>query len=233
MKLSLAAILLSLTTSAFANNVIVNGTRFIYPGNDKEISIQYTNQSTTPAVMQTWLDIGDPDASPDDITTPFSITPPIAKIEGKSGQTLRIRVTNKASIPQDRESIWWLNTLEIPPTVKTAGQDDANVLQLAIRSRFKFFYRPVGLGEAVKAPEKLTLTSNGSNLNIENPTPFYITITKVNNAKNERINKETVMVSPKGSAVMKMSSPVRKGEPLNIITINDYGSDAKYNLTAK
>lgn len=233
MKLSLAAVLLSLTTSAFANNVIINGTRFIYPADSKEITVQFNNQGDKPAVMQTWMDVGDPNESPENITTPFTITPPIAKIEGKAGQTVRIRAVNKAGIPTDRESVWWLNTLEIPPTVKVDGQEDTNKLQLAIRSRFKFFYRPDGLGEVSSAPEQLVLTAKGNELNVENPSPFFITITGVNKANGSKANKETVMVNPKGHAVMKLNSPISKGEALNIITINDYGSDAKYNLTAK
>ncbi len=54
-----------------------------------------------------------------------------------------------------------------------------NVLQLAIRSRFKFIYRPAGLGNRDAAAEKLTLTASGSGLAINNPTPFYITVSRI------------------------------------------------------
>ncbi len=42
------------------------------------------------------------------------------------------------------------------------------MLQLAIRSRFKFIYRPAGLGNRDAAAEKLTLTASGSSLAINN-----------------------------------------------------------------
>ncbi len=60
--------------AAHANNIIVNGTRFIYPGNEKEITVQLSNNADRPALAQAWLDNGDADATPDTITTPFIIT---------------------------------------------------------------------------------------------------------------------------------------------------------------
>jgi chaperone protein EcpD len=50
-------------------------------------------------------------------------------------------------VPQDRESVFWLNVLEIPP--KPVGK--ANHIQLTVRSRLKLFYRPAGLAGSPKA----------------------------------------------------------------------------------
>ncbi|HBQ8622604.1 fimbria/pilus periplasmic chaperone, partial [Klebsiella pneumoniae] len=36
--------------AAHANNIIVNGTRFIYPGNEKEITVQLSNNADRPAL---------------------------------------------------------------------------------------------------------------------------------------------------------------------------------------
>ncbi|MBB9228921.1 fimbria/pilus periplasmic chaperone, partial [Escherichia coli] len=62
---------------------IVNGTRFIYPGNEKEITVQLSNTADRPALAQAWLDNGNADATPDTITTPFIITPPISRVDAK------------------------------------------------------------------------------------------------------------------------------------------------------
>ena len=51
---------------------------------------------------------------------------------------------------------------------KNEGQ---NVLQLAIRSRFKFIYRPAGLGNRDAAAEKLTLTGIANQFYI---SPYYL-----------------------------------------------------------
>jgi P pilus assembly chaperone PapD len=40
-----------------------------------------------------------------------------------------------------RIALWWLNLLEIPPVVANQKNEGQNVLQLAIRSRFKFKIR--------------------------------------------------------------------------------------------
>ncbi|EPU1027744.1 TPA: type 3 fimbria chaperone MrkB, partial [Klebsiella pneumoniae] len=157
--------------AAHANNIIVNGTRFIYPGNEKEITVQLSNNADRPALAlaQAWLDNGDADATPDTITTPFIITPPISRVDAKSGQTLRIKLGSSAGLAKDKETLWWLNLLEIPPVVANQKNEGQNVLQLAIRSRFKFIYRPAGLGNRDAAAEKLTLTASGSSLAINNP----------------------------------------------------------------
>lgn len=114
------------SASSLANNIIVNGTRFIYPGNEKEITVQLNNTADRPAVAQAWLDTGDASETPDTIKTPFQITPPISRIDAKGGQTLRIKLMDKNGLPQDKESLWWLNILDIPPTVRTAGKEDQN-----------------------------------------------------------------------------------------------------------
>ncbi|MCG9533302.1 fimbria/pilus periplasmic chaperone, partial [Providencia rettgeri] len=163
------------STHSFANNIIVNGTRFIYHGNEKEITVQLNNTADRPAIAQAWLDTGDASETPDTIKTPFQITPPISRVEAKGGQTLRIKLMDKGSIPQDRESLWWLNILDIPPMAKAKEGDSQNVLQLAIRSRFKFFYRPTGLSSRELAPEQLVIKANGKSIIIDNPTPYYIT----------------------------------------------------------
>ena len=74
--------------AAHANNIIVNGTRFIYPGNEKEITVQLSNNADRPALAQAWLDNGDADATPDTITTPFIITPPISRVKRRDRKSV-------------------------------------------------------------------------------------------------------------------------------------------------
>ncbi|TAI77335.1 hypothetical protein C1459_13710, partial [Klebsiella pneumoniae] len=42
---------------------------------------QLSNNADRPALAQAWLDNGDADATPDTITTPFIITPPISRVD--------------------------------------------------------------------------------------------------------------------------------------------------------
>jgi P pilus assembly chaperone PapD len=53
------------------------------------------------------------------------ITPPISRVDAKSGQTLRIKLGSSAGLAKDKETLWWLNLLEIPPveaSQKNEGQ---------------------------------------------------------------------------------------------------------------
>ncbi|CDL40775.1 Pi-fimbriae chaperone protein [Citrobacter freundii] len=69
------------------------------------------------------------------------VLPPLQRING--GQKGIARVTKTSGInalPQDRESLFYLNVREIPPK-----PDKPNVLQLAMQSRIKLFYRPTAI----------------------------------------------------------------------------------------
>lgn len=217
----------------WANNIIVNGTRFIYPGNEKEITVQLSNTADRPALAQSWLDNGDASATPDTITTPFIITPPISRVDARSGQTLRIRLANPSAMAAGKESLWWLNVLEIPPVVTSEKNEGSNILQLAIRSRFKFIYRPAGLGNRDTAPEKLVLTADAGGVQINNPTPFYITVTRISRNGAHALNKNTVMLAPLASQHVALSESVRASETLTLNNINDYGADVAVKLAVR
>ncbi|EMT6574478.1 fimbrial biogenesis chaperone [Providencia rettgeri] len=233
MKAIVLACCFIFSINSFANNIIVNGTRFIYPGDEKEITVQLSNTAERPAVAQAWLDTGNASETPDTIKTPFQITPPVSRVEAKGGQNLRIKLMDKGQIPQDRESLWWLNVLDIPPTVKGKDGEMQNVLQLAIRSRFKFFYRPVGLGSRELAPEQLVIKTNGKNIAIENPTPFYITVTKISIDGKVGLTDKTVLIEPKNQTLVELKQAIKSGSKVVVNNINDYGSDVAVTLTVK
>lgn len=224
MKLLILFCLFIFSLQASANNIIVNGTRFIFPGNEKEITVQLTNTAERPAVAQVWLDRGDASETPDNITIPFVITPPISRVDGKSGQTLRIRLPERIGLLNDREQLWWLNLLEIPPTPSSAQTHGNNVLQLAIRSRFKFIYRPSGLGDRDAAPQQLVLSRQGGDLAINNPTPFYITITRLALA-NRQLLPRTLVVAPHSITRVAPIAPVKSGDTVLMSNVNDYGAN--------
>lgn len=217
---------------SFANNIIVNGTRFIYPGNDKEITIQMTNTADRPAIAQSWLDSGNPNETPDTIKTPFQITPPIARIEAKGGQILRIKLVNKTAMPMDRETLWWLNILDIPAMAKNDSKSE-NVLQLAIRSRFKFIYRPSEIGNPPSVADSLSLVAKGHQLTLANKSPFYITVTKISTDEKNSLNPSTIMIAPFSTETTKLNKDIKAGSQVIISTLNDYGANVKSKVTIK
>ena len=122
--------------------------------------------------------------------------------------------------------------LEIPPSNTGRQLESQNVLQLAIRSRFKFIYRPSSLGNREAAPQQLVLRASGK-LTMNNPTPFYITVTKISRDGGDALNDRTVMLAPQTAMTVTVNSAVRNGETLVINNINDYGSDIAIKNTVK
>ncbi|ARL38887.1 molecular chaperone [Burkholderia pseudomallei] len=172
------AALLMCCTSAHAS-VLLSGTRVVFRGADEEATVRLSNEGSTPVLVQTWIDTGDVTKSPDLIDVPFVITPSIFRLEAGQGQTLRI-FNGGERLPDDRESLFWLNVLEVPP--KPAADDERNRIQLAIRTRIKLMYRPEKLsGSAEEAPGKMTWTISNDGtqdavLTATNPTPYVVNL---------------------------------------------------------
>jgi len=139
----------AMTTSAFASVTII-GTRVIYPASEKEVTVRLDNRGDQPALVQAWIDNGNPNEAVDKINVPFVLLPPVFRMEANKGQTLRIVFTG-ANLPANKESIFWLNVLDIPPRDKSLANQ--NQLQMAIRSRIKLFI--VQLSSITRRPIKL------------------------------------------------------------------------------
>ena len=232
MKIIISLLALFSMYAANANNIIVNGTRFIYSEDTAEITIQMTNTGSSPSLAQIWLDEGDPEKLPEDITTPFIITPPIARVDAGNGQSLRIKkAADKRIAATDRESLWWLNILDIPSVDKSKVTENSSMLNLAIRSRFKFFWRPAGLGERQNAESKMQILANNSDITLVNPTPFFITVADIVTASGNGLLREGVMMAPKSRSTIAAKHPAKYGEAVILQAISDYGSVVEFKTT--
>lgn len=225
MVLAMAAIY---ALPALADNIVINGKRFIYPQAEKEITVKLNNTSSRPALAQVWLDNGDPNVSPENITTPFVITPPISRMDAQGGQSIRIRLGSASGLPADKESLWWLNVLDIPAAAKKGQADSGGELQMAIRSRLKFIYRPQGLSGREQAADKLVLKGTGNTITVSNPTPFYITVIAFLPEKQKALNSEAVMLAPQSTKQVTFRTSVRSGDELSVVEINDFGGTSKF-----
>lgn len=164
---------------AFASVTII-GTRVIYPASEKEVTVRLDNRGDKPALVQTWIDDGDPVQPVDKTNVPFVLLPPVFRMEAGKGQTLRMIYTG-SDLPIDKESVFWLNILDIPPKVKS--HTSQNLLQMAIRSRIKIFYRPASLNAegANQAASSLIWRKNNKSklLTAVNHSPYYINVSQV------------------------------------------------------
>ena len=94
--------------------VVISGTRVIYQAKEREVTVKLSNEGDAPALVQVWLDTGNPNAMPDESKVPFTLSPPLFRLDPKKGQSLRLIYTQEP-LPQDKESLFWLNVLEVPP----------------------------------------------------------------------------------------------------------------------
>jgi fimbrial chaperone protein/chaperone protein EcpD len=210
-------LVVGLSAAPYADaSVVIAATRVIYSAGQSEVTVKLTNEGLAPALTQTWLDDGDPKAAPGAISIPFIVMPPVARIDPGSGQTLRIFHTGEP-LPEGRESIFWLNVLEIPP--KASGT--ANKLELAFRSRIKFFYRPAGLlGTALEAPSKVQwqLMAGGAQVRVYNPTPYFVSYSSFEIARTSGTSKfdDGGMVGPGEFKSFPLDHPVAAAPDLTV-----------------
>lgn len=233
------AIALTCAVAAHAS-VVIAATRLVYNQKESEVTVRLTNAGQSPALVQAWIDKGDPKAAPASIDVPFTVTPPVSRIDPGKGQTLRIfRMGEPAA--KDHESVYWLNVLEIPPEA-TGEQAGDNKLQLAFRTRIKLFYRPDGLqGRAEEAPAQLTwrlTTKNGhSALESHNPTAYSVSLTGVDvtNGGKTAVFDDGVMILPGETKALPLKGflPGSAASTVRYKALNDYGGTVQGETPAR
>ncbi|MDO5686315.1 MAG: fimbria/pilus periplasmic chaperone [Neisseria sp.] len=233
--LCLACFLLGL--SPLYANVVITGTRVVYPAQQKEVTVQLDNVGTSPSLVQAWIDNGNDQVTPDATAVPFVLTPPIFRLDAGKGQTLRLLYTQEP-LPQDRESIFYLNILDIPPKPNAENPDTPhNFLQLSIRSRLKLFFRPAGLTPPVAtAADTLQLNLSGKTLQLHNPTPYYITISKITllkDAQTVTVLPQVPMLPPFGQTSLTLPASAAAATQAQVHTINDYGGITETDILLK
>lgn len=224
-----AAALLAACAFAPASHasVLIGGTRVILPGKGGEVTVRLTNDNTTPALVQAWIDRGDPQSTPDSVDTPFLVTPPMFRMEPQRDQSLRILYTREP-LPADRESLFWLNVLEVPPKPAELETDGKNYMQLAVRSRLKLFFRPEGLqGDPLKAAEQLRFQVSAGSVLVSNPTPYHVTISDLAvDVGGKAYASESGMVAPMSELRLRAEGlpAAPAGTAVRFTIVNDFGA---------
>ncbi|WP_459851353.1 fimbrial biogenesis chaperone [Citrobacter sedlakii] len=194
-------------------------TRVILDSQQKSASIKVNNFNNKNWLLRSWIS----EYKNDEKNNNFILTPPLYRISPDESIQLRIDYISQ-SLPMDKESVFRINVLAIPAIQKdnsSTPQNSTN-LQFAINNRIKLFYRPHKLNkqDIIDAAFKsLKVSKNKNNVQIKNPTPYYITMddVKVNGKKVTSI--EDFMVAPYST----LNIPERNAISFSFTTINDYG----------
>jgi P pilus assembly chaperone PapD len=180
--------------------------RVIYPEAEKRgVSLKAYNKTGTPYLMQSRIlpvdpatgnvDMNDKGTSP----APFIVTPPLERLEANGELTLRIR-RNDIPLPTDRESVYFISMKGIPSQVVPEKGDSTRVV-LAVVNSLKVFYRPEGLAKraVVDVAGKLRFRRQGNQLIADNPTPYWLTFSRLKVGKTALDKAQLrLMVPPKG-----------------------------------
>ncbi|MFG0630163.1 molecular chaperone [Pseudomonas sp. xss_2] len=217
----LAGCLLSMQTDA---GVVIGATRVIFPAEQREVTVKMTNVGSHPSLVQSWVDDGHPEVPLEHLRVPFRLTPPLFRLDPGKAQSLRLFHTGEV-MPGDRESLYWLNVLEVPP--KGAG----NFLQFALRSRIKLLYRPQGLpGKATDAHRAVTwqVVRDGHAwaMQADNSGPFFVNLARLEIIQGEQvISLKPAHVAPFASVRFALEAGDRPAAiELRYAVIDDYGA---------
>lgn len=211
-------LILAVVSSAAQAGVSLDRTRLVITGKDSSSSANLSNTSPDiPFLAQSWVE----DSQGKKITTPLLVLPPLQRINGGQKGVARVTKTDGINqLPQDRESLFYLNVREIPPK-----PDKANVLQLAMQSRIKLFYRPTPIIPKSRDEiwqDQIIFQKTGGKMTAQNPTPYYVTIIGLTPAKGEKITTfPGIMVEPKSSLDFEVTDP--NVNDFAMMYVNDYG----------
>ncbi|EMZ5229004.1 fimbrial biogenesis chaperone [Escherichia coli] len=187
----------------------------LYP--DKTASIQYNNMTNEKYLLQSYIT----EYNKDDKNKSFAITPSLYRIN--PGDSFQFRIENmKNNLPKDRESVFHINILAIPPITDNSSPS----IQIGLNSKIKLFYRPLELKNkynAEKLAENLQFVSTTNSVNIYNPSPFHITLDTVS-VDNKRVkNIKDLMIKPFSELVI----PAKNAKSIIFTTISDLGARTK------
>jgi len=218
--------------------VVMTGTRIIYNEGSRSVDVDLRNDTNIPYVIQTWFDKGVMTSGPDEnVQVPFVATPAIFRMNPNAGQVLKITYLSDAKLPTDKESVFYFNFIQIPPSNLKMGISDSNKMFVILRNRVKLFYRPASLisAERNKFPD-LTVTQavgSSSSISVKNNTPFYVTISDIYFLSNgKKSASKAGMIAPFASEVFNFSkSSTVRGKTVNIIVLNDQGARINENYS--
>ncbi|WP_434665813.1 molecular chaperone [Klebsiella sp. B345] len=200
------------SSTAYAGGVGLGTTRMVYLSSATQSMLQVRNTHPDSSfLIQSWVE-----NEKDERTNDFVITPPLYVLKPATESVVKMMFNGK-SLPQDRETLYWITVKAIPQQTKGAS---SNSLQFASANRIKVFYRPEGLKSGTADGwKKITGDYRAGKITLNNPTPYYLTTI---NLKIDGQSVQPVMVPPKASVTLAGS--FTQATAFSYQTINDYGA---------
>ena len=207
------------------SGISLSRTRVIFLSTDNSQSIAIQNHG-----QRTYLVKSVVNTTPEgQEIAPFMVTPPLFRLEANTQHTLRILRLKEEKLANDKESIFYLSTIVVPSSPKLNESDVTTMsarISVGVENIIKLFYRPSGLSMTIEqAEDKFIFTQVDNQLQVNNPTPYYLTFYHLTLDGTPLNVRNSVSMIPPFSRV---SYPV-KGEVRQVqwSVINDYGGKSK------
>lgn len=208
--------------------VELGATRVIYDPTSPGAALSVKNNQNYPMLVQSQVFAEDAKSK-----APFTVTPPIFRLDGQ--QTSRIRIIRTGGdFPQDREALQWLCVKGIPPenddewaksdSTKSLNKQSSLVVKFSVNNCIKLFVRPNAVkGRPEDVAGKVTWEKQGRVLKGSNPTPFYINLMEL------KVGKENIKsmhyIPPYGSYSFEL--PVSSSGDVQWKIVTDYGGESE------
>lgn len=123
---------------------------------------------------------------------------------------VKLQLISRNNIPQDKESLYWLNIYQVPPN--TIGPANEKRVILPLRLRLKVFVRPVNVPRPQQTDgERLQFQIKNSNQQVvimSNPTPWYMTIAAFESGD---VKVDSIMLAPGEKKEITLNKTVKAG----------------------
>ncbi|MDK9607537.1 fimbrial biogenesis chaperone [Lelliottia wanjuensis] len=219
------ALLVALVQDATAENggISISRTRVIFQSTDNAQTVSLQNHGNLPYLVQSAV-VASPNGHE---PAPFLTTPPLFRLEGHSKNAVRILRKGDAALPDDRESVFYFTAIAVPSMSQPKESDDTALaarVSVGIQNTIKLFYRPVGLAIAQEeAAGRLGFQHKGATVQVSNPTPYYLTFSRLAFDEAEVDISRGIMIAPFSHISVPAAGNVRRAQ---WTLINDYGGNS-------
>ncbi|MFH0289277.1 molecular chaperone [Vibrio owensii] len=216
-------------------NIVMTGSRIIYPEGEPFVNVYLKNKSKNVFMAQSWFENED-GTKANQNEVPFVVLPPLAKIEPQRGQTLRIIKGIEKALPQDQESVFYFNFLQIPSNAAIAEvAASSNKIVVTVKHKVKLFYRPKQVINYNRNWEKdfqvqlINYQDGIAKVRLVNKQPLHVSLS--GNMFIEHLGEkwfsETKMISPNSYQDFTFKNlKIKKGDKANFLVtiISDQGA---------
>ncbi|PMV17983.1 MULTISPECIES: fimbrial biogenesis chaperone [unclassified Pseudomonas] len=204
--------------SLFSASALAAGvpeTRVIYHEDNGAFRQRVINNDTSQMLIKVWVDDHKEGSVPGVV-----VTPSVFIMKAESERLVKI-LNLKSKIIADREALYYLNVMALPPEEDRTGMS----VITPIIARYKLLLRPAAMKQLLleDAVQQLKWSIKNNNIEVDNPTPFHIVIAKLS------INDKPVNIdhlNPKSTKVLDMK-PHQKSAIIKWSYINDKGKNSE------